>query len=264
VSVGYCVFIPARLGSTRLPEKALLRETGKYLVQHVHERAIYAPGRPRTVVLTDDDRIKAAVRSYGGEVFRSRKPHTSGTSRCAEATKELLGGRLSKIIVVNLQGDEPFVDSGDLYRLAEAAADASIDMATMAYPFSSPEDVLNPNKVKVYVGPDDIAIDFRRVDPGPEGRAKEGLPEPLHHVGTYAYRPERIMTFVRHLEPTAREKAESLEQLRALENGWKIRVLRASRPAFGVDTREDYDKFIEILKRDYPGEFKPPRKYVFD
>jgi 3-deoxy-manno-octulosonate cytidylyltransferase (CMP-KDO synthetase) len=242
----YVVFVPARLASTRLPAKPLLRESGKYLVQHVHERALAAPGSPRVVVLTDDERVEAAVRSYGGEVMRTSPDHPSGTDRCAEAARRLLGERAGALPVVNLQGDEPLVEPGDLARLAAAAADPATDLATLAHPFASAEALANPNAVKAYVAPDGRAIDFRRTDPGPEGRRREGLPEPLHHVGIYAYRAERLLAFTA-LSPTARERAERLEQLRAIESGWRVRVLPASRPGFGIDTRADYDAFLALL-----------------
>jgi 3-deoxy-manno-octulosonate cytidylyltransferase (CMP-KDO synthetase) len=234
MTASYAVLIPARIGSTRLPEKPLLRESGRFLVQHVQERALLAPGSPRVVVLTDDDRIEAAVRSYGGEVMRTRADHASGTDRCAEAAT-----RLPEPVLVDLQGDEPLFETADLAALAEAAARPSVDMATLAHPFASPEHEASPHAVKAVVGPDGFAIDFRRERPAPPLAA-------LHHVGVYAWRRQRLLDFAA-LRPTPREKAERLEQLRALENGWRIRVLRSSRPAFGIDTREDYDRFLAAL-----------------
>jgi 3-deoxy-manno-octulosonate cytidylyltransferase (CMP-KDO synthetase) len=245
----FLVLIPARYGSTRLEAKALLKESGKFLVQHVQERALAAPGGPRVVVLTDDDRVVAAVRSYGGEVLLTSPDHASGTDRCAEAAQRLLGKDAEGPVVVNLQGDEPLFEPADLPALARAAADPGADLATCSHPFASPEAVRSPHAVKVYVDARGFALDFRRTDPGEAGRKAEGLPDPLHHVGVYAYRPERLATFSRTLPPSPRERAERLEQLRALEGGWRIRVVPATRAAFGIDTRADYDRFLERVGR---------------
>jgi 3-deoxy-manno-octulosonate cytidylyltransferase (CMP-KDO synthetase) len=242
----YCVLIPARLGSTRLPEKALLRESGKYLVQHVHERAWSAPGSPRVLVLTDDERIVAAVRSYGGEALLTSKDAPSGTDRCAEAAERLFGRDATSPVVVNLQGDEPLVEPADLARVAQAAAEPGTDLATLAHPFATREDAARESAVKAYVGADGFAIDFRRTLARP-GDGDLAHRTPLHHVGIYAYRPERLLAFARGLPPSRRERAERLEQLRAVEAGWRIRVLAASRPGFGIDTREDYDRFLAVV-----------------
>ncbi len=235
---GYAILIPARYGSTRLPGKMLLRETGKYLVQHTHERALAAPGHPRVLVLTDDARVEAAVRSYGGEVLRTRAEHVSGTDRCAEAA-----ARLSEPVVVNLQGDEPLIEPADLGRLAEAVAGDAADLATLATPFAREADMVPPQVVKALRGPDGLAVDFRRSVPPPAERRRA---EVLHHVGVYAFRRQRLLDFAA-LPPSPREVAERLEQLRALEQGWRIRVLTASRPGFGIDTREDYERLVALL-----------------
>jgi 3-deoxy-manno-octulosonate cytidylyltransferase (CMP-KDO synthetase) len=239
----YAVLIPARYASTRLPGKPLLRETGKYLVQHTYERAALAPGAPRVVVLTDDDRVEAAVKSFGGEVLRTRADHASGTDRCAEAA-----ARLPERVVVNLQGDEPTVAPGDLARLAGAAADPAVDLATLAHPFDDPRRRAEPSAVKALVGPGGRALDFVREDPSPQRLAALGRPRVLHHVGLYGYRVERLLAFAA-LPPSPREVAERLEQLRALENGWRVRVLDASGPAFGVDTPADYAAFVALVRR---------------
>ena len=231
----YAILIPARYGSTRLPGKMLLRETGKYLVQHAHERALEAPGRPRVVVLTDDPRVEVAVRSYGGEVMRTRSDHASGTDRCAEAAQ-----RLEEPVLVNLQGDEPLIEPGDLARLAEAVSADEADLSTLGYPFASEADMVPPQVVKALRGPDGLAADFRRSLPSAAERARLQV---LHHVGVYAFRRERLLAFAA-LPPSPRELSERLEQLRALENGWRVRVLTASRPGFGIDTREDYERLV--------------------
>jgi 3-deoxy-manno-octulosonate cytidylyltransferase (CMP-KDO synthetase) len=234
----YAVLIPARYGSTRLPGKMLLRETGKYLVQHTHERALAAPGGPRVVVLTDDDRVQAAVRSYGGEVLRTRSDHPSGTDRCAEAARHF-----DEPVVVNLQGDEPLIDPNDLFRLAQAVASDAAELSTLAYPFRSEAEMVPPQVVKALRRADGIAADFRRSVPTPAERRDVQL---LHHLGVYGFQRERLLAFAA-LPPSPREISERLEQLRALENGWRVRVLTAARPGFGIDTREDYVRFVGHL-----------------
>jgi 3-deoxy-manno-octulosonate cytidylyltransferase (CMP-KDO synthetase) len=239
----YAVLIPARYASTRLPGKVLLRESGKYLVQHVHERALAAAGSPRVIVLTDDDRVEAAVRSFGGEAMRTRADHASGTDRCAEAAR-----RIEEPVVVNLQGDEPLIDPSDLARLAEAAAGRGVDVATLGHPFARREDEADPHSVKALRGRDGFAVDFRRASPSDAERRGVDV---LHHLGVYAFRRARLLDFAA-MPPSPRERAERLEQLRALESGWRIRVLDAAGPGSGVDTREDYDEFLRALRAGTP------------
>jgi 3-deoxy-manno-octulosonate cytidylyltransferase (CMP-KDO synthetase) len=241
MSAPYAILIPARYGSTRLPGKMLLRETGKYLVQHTHEQALQAPGSPRVLVLTDDHRVEAAVRSYGGEVLRTRPEHASGTDRCAEAARQL-----DVPVVVNLQGDEPMIEPVDLFRLATAVAEGPYDIATLGTRFVREQDMVPPQVVKALRRPDGLAVDFRRSVP--TAAERRGL-EVLHHVGVYAFRRERLLEFSA-LPPSPRETAERLEQLRAIEAGWSIGVLDAARAGFGIDTREDYERF---LARAQPG-----------
>ena len=237
--VRYAVLIPARLGSTRLPGKVLLDASGKFLVQHVVERALEAPGDPRVVVLTDDDRVVAAVSSFGGEVLMTRPDHPSGTDRCAEAA-----GVVDADVFVNLQADEPLIDPADLGRLAAAAAAADTDLATLGHPFATDAARADPHAVKAIVDADGFALDFRRQAPE---RVPTGA-EVLHHLGLYAWRRERLLAFAA-LPPSPRERAERLEQLRAVEDGWRIRVLVSRRPAFGIDTPEDYAAFLRAIGR---------------
>jgi 3-deoxy-D-manno-octulosonate cytidylyltransferase len=241
-SVVYAVVIPARYGSKRLPAKALLAETGKPLVQHTAEQAARAPGVARVIVATDDDRIEAAVRRFGGEVARTDAGHESGTSRCAEVAgrKDLDGID----VIVNVQGDEPQFEPDDLARLAQAAARPGVDVATLAHPIATPDEASKQSLVKVVLRADGTALYFSR-SPIPfdreRGRAADGA---LGHVGIYAFRRQRLLDYVR-LPESRLATLESLEQLRALEAGWTIAVLLASRPAAGIDTPEDYRRFVE-------------------
>lgn len=235
----YAILIPARYGSTRLEGKVLLDESGKYLVQHVQERAGLAQGVERVVVLTDDDRVEAAVRAYGGEVLRTRADHTSGTDRCAEAA-----AGLDVDVVLNLQADEPLIDPDDLARLALAVGEGGADIATLGHAFEDAAHETDPNAVKALVAEDGTALDFFRPAPTPAQRARGRV---LHHLGIYAFARRRLLEFAA-MPPSLRERAERLEQLRALEAGWRIVVLEASGPALGIDTRADYDAFLVKLR----------------
>ncbi len=244
----YAVVVPARIGSTRLPEKPLLRETGKYLVEHVVDRARRAPGVVRVVVATDDPRIEAAVASFGGEAMRTAPTHESGTARCAE-----VAARIDVPVVVNVQGDEPAFEPADLARLAEAAARPDVDVATLAHPIEDPAEAARPSVVKVVLRTDGTALYFSRA-PIPFDRVRGGAAVPaLGHVGIYAFRRQRLLDYVR-LPAGVLAGLESLEQLRALEAGWRIAVLPASRPALGIDTPEDYARFVRGWRA---GQFGP-------
>jgi len=244
----FVVVVPARIGSTRLPEKPLLRETGKYLVEHVVDRARRASGVVRVVVATDDARIEAAVRSFGGEAMRTDPSHESGTARCAE-----VAARIDAAVVVNVQGDEPAFEPGDLARLAEAAARPDVDIATLAHPITDAAEAGRPGVVKVVLRTDGTALYFSRA-PIPFDRLRGGAAVPsLGHVGIYAFRRQRLLDYVR-LPAGTLAGLESLEQLRALEAGWRIAVLPATRPALGIDTPEDYARFVRGWRA---GEFGP-------
>jgi 3-deoxy-manno-octulosonate cytidylyltransferase (CMP-KDO synthetase) len=237
----YAVLIPARYESTRLPGKVLLAESGKYLVQHVAERALEAPGAPRVVVLTDDDRVAEAVRSFGGEVRMTSPDHRSGTDRCAEAAADL-----AESVVLNVQGDEPLFAPADLDALARAVALEGADIATLGWPFEDEHLMEDPNAVKAMVDATGWALGFTRDEVTAAVCRAAQKARILHHVGIYAFRRDRLLAFP-ELAPTASERAERLEQLRALDHGWRIRVLDASAPAFGVDTREDYEAFLRTI-----------------
>lgn len=230
--------IPARLASTRLPEKILLARTGKPLIQHVYEAARSARLVERVVVATDDDRIEAAVREFGGEVVRTRADHPNGTSRVAEAAAALPGDR-----ILNVQGDEPGLEGAMLDALVEALDRA--EMATLACPLS-PSDP--PSTVRVTTGEHGWAMRFFRgglMMAGDGGRT-------LRHIGVYGFRRETLVRLAA-LPPTEREQREKLEQLRAMDHGIRILVAAVSRPRFGdINTPEDYEAFVSA----YAGE--PP------
>jgi 3-deoxy-manno-octulosonate cytidylyltransferase (CMP-KDO synthetase) len=225
--------LPARWGSVRFPGKPLHRIAGKPLIQHVWERCSRCLSLDEVLVATDDSRIAEAVVAFGGRAVMTSSDHPTGTDRIAEAAA---GSRATHLL--NIQGDEPLIDPALVDELAAAlVADPTLDMVTAANPLD-PNDpaVADPNVVKVVTALDGRALYFSR-SPLPFFRnAVEGLPV-LRHKGIYGYRRDFLERFV-GWAPTPLEKAESLEQLRALENGASIRVIRTLDTSPGVDTPE--------------------------
>jgi 3-deoxy-manno-octulosonate cytidylyltransferase (CMP-KDO synthetase) len=231
--------IPARYGSTRLPGKALLPLAGRPLIEHVLRRAEAVPELDRVVVLTDDERIAAAVEACGGTVEMTPAECRSGTDRIAWAARDW-----GEAAVVNVQGDEPLVDSAALSRLAGHLRDHPEDpMVTLAAPApaGARED---PDTVKVVLDREGRALYFSRAGI-PYPRTPEGAGA-LHHVGVYGYQRATLLELAA-LPPSPLELAESLEQLRALENGIPIRVLTIRDAWPGVDTMDDLRRVEEIL-----------------
>ena len=241
------IIIPARYASRRLPGKPLLRQTGKYLVQHVYERACQATCASTVVVAVDDPRIVAAVDSFGGRVIMTRRDHPSGTDRVAEAARSL-----DADIIINLQGDEPLVDPDAIDQLAALLQrDTSADMATLAVPIRSLEQFLDPNCVKVVLGTEGRALYFSRApipfvrDGEPNLTARP--PRFLQHLGLYAYRREFLFRYAA-LSPEPLEQIEKLEQLRVLALGKTIAVGITEHAAIGVDTYADYEQFVRLYR----------------
>ena len=231
--------IPARWGSTRLPGKPLLALAGKPMVQHVWERASRAPRVSRAVVLTDDERIAAAVAAFGGECEMTPADCPSGTDRIAHAARRWSAG-----VLINVQGDEPLVDPEAIGALAGHLREHyEDDMVTLAVPATA-EDVASPDVAKVVLDRDGYALYFSRA-PIPWARQAEGAP-PLRHLGLYGYRRETLLGLA-ELPPSPLERRESLEQLRALENGIRIRVLLVAAAAPSVDTPEDAERVARLL-----------------
>lgn len=234
------VVIPARWASTRFPGKPLHLLVGKPLIQHVWERCRRAKGIAEVIVATDDMRIAEAAFAFGAEVSLTSPKHRSGTDRCAEVAGRLRG--FSHII--NVQGDEPLIDPKLVTRLAEAMkADRKIAMITAAHPFAKGDDVTNPNLVKVVLDRNSDALYFSRsVIPNVDRVSNPGSrvenPRHFRHLGIYGYSTRFLLQFVLW-KPGVLEQCEQLEQLRALENGAKIRVVLAKAGSIGVDTPGD-------------------------
>lgn len=235
------IVIPARYASSRLPAKPLLKETGKYLIQHVYEQAVRSRASA-VIVATDDQRIFKAVLEFGGNVVMTRHDHPNGTDRVAEVAR-----KLDADIVVNLQGDEPQIDPAVLDLLPRLLAeDSQADMATLAVPLTSVEAWRDPNCVKVVCDQQGRAMYFSR---GPIPFVRDGVPDftlPgqfLQHLGLYAYRRSFLLQLAQ-MAPTPLEEMEKLEQLRVLAHGKTIKVGIVSHAGRGVDTPEDYQRFV--------------------
>lgn len=227
------VVIPARWGSTRFPGKPLHLIAGKPLLQHVWERCRRAKGVEEVVIATDDMRIAEAAFEFGAEVSMTSPKHRSGTDRVAEVASRLRG----ITHVVNVQGDEPLIDPKLVTKLAAALAeDKQIEMITAANEFPPGEDVGNPNAVKVVLDRERNAFYFSR-SPIPFVRDGPVLPY-YRHQGIYGYSTKFLLQFVKW-KPGRLERSEQLEQLRALENGARIRVVLTKHASIGVDTPED-------------------------
>lgn len=230
--------IPARFESTRLPGKPLALIHGKPMIQHVYERTSAAHGVDRVLVATDDEGVRNAVLAFDGEVVMTDRRHTSGTDRIAE-----VAAQLEDDIVVNVQGDLPYLDPDMVAQaVAPLRSDATIVMSTLCTPIAGEEEWRNPNVVKVVVGADGFALYFSRA-PIPHYRdgRESGAPFGLRHIGLYVYRREFLLTFAA-LQPTPLERAEKLEQLRALERGFRIKVVEVEKAAIEVDTPQDLER----------------------
>jgi 3-deoxy-manno-octulosonate cytidylyltransferase (CMP-KDO synthetase) len=244
VAMRTAIVIPARYASSRLPAKPLLRETGKYLVQHVYERACQSSA-VEVVVATDDVRIVQAVRSFGGRVAMTRADHASGTDRVAEVAQSL-----DADVIVNLQGDEPLIEPETLDLLPELLErNPESDMATLAVPITSVEQWHDPNCVKVVCDARGRALYFSR-SPIPfvrDGRPDFGSGLFLQHLGLYAYRRSFLLELAKR-PPEPLELCEKLEQLRVLALGRRIHVGVVAHASRGVDTPADYARFVELYR----------------
>lgn len=238
--------IPARYASTRFPGKPLALLGGKPVIQHVYEKV--AAVLEAAYVATDDERIYDVVKSFDGQVVMTRTDHKSGTDRIEEAI-EKIGGEWD--VVVNVQGDEPFVAKNQLDTICHCFDDPTTQIATLGKPFESMEAVQNPNSPKIVVDNMGFAMYFSR-SVIPYVRGKEMSSWLTHypflkHLGIYAYRKD-VLRQVTQLPQSSLEIAESLEQLRWLQNGFKIKVGTTDVETVGIDTPQDLERAEEFLK----------------
>ncbi len=236
--------IPARFASSRFPGKPLATIAGKTMLQHVYERASQARYLTSVIVATDDDRIEAEVRRFGGMVRRTRADHPSGTDRVAE-----VASADSSQLVVNIQGDEPLIDPYAIDAAILAMLDSpDIPMGTLSKRIERDEDHRNPNVVKVVSDRNGDAIYFSR-SPIPYIRETGDRASIVRykHIGLYAYQREFLLGYS-DLPVGPLERAERLEQLRALENGYRIRVVETEYDSLGVDTPEDLERVSQLFE----------------
>jgi 3-deoxy-manno-octulosonate cytidylyltransferase (CMP-KDO synthetase) len=229
-------FIPARYPSTRFPGKPLALISGKPLIQHVYERAQACPELDETYVATDDQRIYTCVEGFGGRAIMTAEDHQSGTDRIAEAAERLNVGPHD--IVVNIQGDQPLFQPSMLADLIRPLnEDRTIPMSTLMYGIEEDREIQDPNNVKVVVDTNGYALYFSRL-PIPFVRDKASRTHYYKHLGMYAYRKKFLLTFTK-LPYGRLEGVEKLEQLRALEHGFKIKVIETPFDSIEVDVPED-------------------------
>ena len=238
--------IPARYASTRFPGKLLAEIAGRPMIRYVYERACRATTLEEVLVATDDQRIFDAVLAFGGDAVMTSDYHPTGTDRIAEVAERLSGAS----ILVNIQGDEPLIAPEAIDAVVTALqVDRRPEMSSLMTPLTDMTQVMNPNVVKVVCSPDGYALYFSRAPiPGlPAGVTPQVAPW-KRHIGLYAYRRDFLLAFTR-LPPSPLEKIERLEQLRALENGYRIKMIeRADDNSIGVDTPEDLKRVREIIE----------------
>lgn len=233
--------IPARFASSRFPGKALVTLKNKPIIQHVWEKSVQAKTLARVVIATDDQRIFDAAVGFGAEAIMTREDHLSGTDRVSEAA-----AAVPCDIVVNIQGDEPLIDPAAIDLAAQALIDdPTLVMSTLKRRITVPSEITNPNCVKVVTGFSGDAIYFSRC-PIPYNR---GVNEAyFKHIGLYVYRKDFLLGYSA-MPVGPLERAESLEQLRALENGHRIRVIETQYESLGVDTPEDLERVQQLISQ---------------
>ena len=241
--------IPARYASTRFPGKPLIEIEGKSMIQRVYEQAMKSTSLDKVVVATDDERIAAHVRSFNGEAVLTGLAHESGTDRCWDALQQMAG---AYNYIINIQGDEPFIDPSQIDLLAATLSDGSTELATLIIPVDDHAVLFDKGEVKVVLNNKMEGLYFSRmVIP-----FIKGVPEAewhqhhkyYRHVGMYAYRKD-VLEAVTRLPVSSLEKAESLEQLRWLEAGYKIRCAVTEHDSHCIDTPEDVEKVLRLMGR---------------
>ena len=238
--------IPARYASSRFPGKPLAIIHNKPMIQHVYEQASKADQLDDLIVATDDSRIEKVVKEFGGKVMMTELTHSSGTERCAEIQKTLnhIGNLFD--VIINIQGDEPFIDPKQIDLVASCFNEGNVQIATLAKKIENEKELFDPNVVKIITDINDKAIYFsRQTLPYIRGQKIEyWIQSSAHykHIGIYGYQ-SAILEEIVALKKTPLEDAESLEQLRWIENGYSIKVKETSIESYGVDVPEDLSKF---------------------
>ncbi|MHB8260593.1 MAG: 3-deoxy-manno-octulosonate cytidylyltransferase [Bacteroidia bacterium] len=239
--------IPARYASSRFPGKPLIDILGKSMIQRVYEQAKKSTKLNEVIVATDDERIYTHVKAFGGNVVMTETNHPSGTDRCFEAFNKL---DAAYTYIINIQGDEPFIDPSQIDLLADVC-DGKTELATLMIPVDSHEVLFDTGEVKITMNNKHEALYFsREVIPHIKGVDKKDWHKHFQyyrHVGMYAYRAD-ILKQITTLVPSSLEKAESLEQLRWLENGFKIKLAITDFDSHCIDTPEDVEKVLRLMR----------------
>lgn len=240
--------IPARYASTRFPGKPLVDIDGKTMIQRVYEQAKKCKSLKAVVVATDDERIQKAVLAFGGEVCMTSDNHPSGTDRCAEVVEKM---NLNCDAIINIQGDEPFIDPAQIDLVCSCFNDERTELATLIKTVRTQDILFNPNSPKVIIDHDNFAIYFSR-HPIPYLRGveqKDWLERHTfyQHIGIYGYRSD-VLKKITKLAPSLLEKAESLEQLRWIESGYKIKTAVTSLETLAIDTPDDLQTILKKIK----------------
>jgi 3-deoxy-manno-octulosonate cytidylyltransferase (CMP-KDO synthetase) len=234
--------IPARFASSRYPGKALATLAGKPMIEHVWERANMSRYLSDVLIATDDDRIANAVHKFGGRVRMTRADHPSGTDRLAE-----IASSEDAALYVNIQGDEPLIDPEAIdAAILSVHGDEAVDMGTLKKQIVDPTDIVNTNVVKVVTNLLGDAIYFSRCPIPYERDGRTAVPIYFKHIGLYVYRRDFLVRYP-DLTVGPLEEAERLEQLRALENGYRIRVVETDYESLGVDTPEDLERVNQLF-----------------
>jgi len=237
--------IPARYASSRFPGKPLIDLKGKTMIQRVYEGAVKSHYLEKVIVATDDQRIFDAVEAFGGNVVMTSADHTTGTDRCGEGAQKYKDAD----VVINIQGDEPLVDYRQLDQLCEAFKDETVQIATLGINDVSDEDKINPNRIKIVLNDQGNALYFSRSAIPNTANAKPEIVEGFEfyrHIGLYAYRTKTLSEIIQ-LKPTQLEKIESLEQLRWLYYGYKIKVVSTTIETPNIDVPADLEKVLNAL-----------------
>jgi 3-deoxy-manno-octulosonate cytidylyltransferase (CMP-KDO synthetase) len=237
--------IPARYASTRFPGKPLIDIAGKSMIQRVYEQACSSSSLDKVVIATDDERIIAEVKRFGGEYALTRNDHQSGTDRCAEVAEKFPGFK----VIINIQGDEPYIDPVQIDLLSSCFTDPEVRLATLVKRIGDEEELFNQNIPKVVLNNLQQAIYFsrhtipflRNVEQADWFRTHQFY----KHIGIYGYTAETLLQITR-LKPSSLELAESLEQLRWIENGYRIQTRVTDLESIAVDTPEDLEKIMKM------------------
>ena len=239
------IVIPARYGSTRLAGKPLISLAGKPMIQRVYERAKLAEKADRVIVATDDQRVVKAVEEFGGEARMTRTDHRTGTERVAEVAAHVAGE-----VFVNVQGDEPLLDPGAVDTAVKALLEQpTAAISTVATPIKTPADIMDPNIVKTVLDFENYALYFSRAPiPWVRDAASKIHVRHLKHLGLYVFQRDALLEYPT-LPQGELERIEQLEQLRWLENGWRIRVAEVEHDAVSVDVPEDVARVEKLLQK---------------